>query len=168
MPTLSIALLNVTSLSTSSRLSKIPPLAASGGISREQFEQGSRHFTHLLRTIDLTNLPDMTSLASSGRLQNAIKFSILHKSEQNGSDWTKSRIIRLLFNQESPRLAGTSVPIYSKALPDGTLPAASGPHLSEFEKRPKLLHATALFAFSLMQCQWRLPISRVENIDNVF
>ena len=33
--------------------------------------------SNLLRTLGLTNLPDMTSLAYSGRLQNAIKYCII-------------------------------------------------------------------------------------------
>ena len=45
-----------------------------GGISREGFKRGSRNFTGLSGTIGLTNLPDMTSLAISGWLQNAIKY----------------------------------------------------------------------------------------------
>ena len=52
---------------------KISPPAASGGISREQ-KYGSRHFTPLSRTIGLINLPQMTSLAASDRLLNAIKY----------------------------------------------------------------------------------------------
>ena len=39
---------------------------ASGGISRERFKPGSRNFTHLFWIISLTNLPDMTSPATSG------------------------------------------------------------------------------------------------------
>ena len=40
---------------------------ASGGISRKLFKQGSRNFTHFSGTTDITNLPDMTSTAASGR-----------------------------------------------------------------------------------------------------
>ena len=47
---------------------------ASGGISPERFEQGSRNFTKLSWTIRLTNLLDMTPEAASGRLQNATKY----------------------------------------------------------------------------------------------
>ena len=79
-----------------------------------------------LWTIDRTNLPDMTSLALSGRLQNAI---ILNKSQLNVSCWSKSRIIQLLFNLESPNFAGTSLPTDSAAIPDMTSPATSGRHL---------------------------------------
>ena len=43
-----------------------------------------------------------------------------------------------------------------------TSPAASGRHLSKFEKRPKMPHPTALFALSLMQRQRRLQIYRVK------
>ena len=54
------------------------------------------------------------------------------------------------------------MPTWSKAVPDMTSPAASGRHLSKFEKRP-----TAVFAVSRTQCQRRLQISRVKNIGNV-
>ena len=37
--------------------------------SQKRFKLGSRNFTHLSRTIDPTNIPEMTSLAASGRLQ---------------------------------------------------------------------------------------------------
>ena len=72
-----------------------------------------------------------------------------------------------MFSLESPKLPGTSVPTLSKAIPDMTSPA-SGRHISKFEKRPKMPHSTALFEFSLMQCQRRPRISRVKNIGNVF
>ena len=91
-----------------------------------------------------------------------------NQSAQNGSGQTKSPIIQQLFNLESPRLAGTSVPTQSKAIPDMTAPAASSQHLSKFEKRLQMSHPTALFALSLMQCQRRLQISRLKNISNVF
>ena len=54
-------------------LSKMPPPTASGTISREKFKRGSRNFTDLSGTIGPTNLPDMASLAVSGR-QNLIKY----------------------------------------------------------------------------------------------
>ena len=76
-PTLS---LDITSLLTSGRnqlqrkkTSKMHPQAASGGILRERFKRGSPNFTRFSRTTGPTNLPDMTSLVASGRLQNAIK-----------------------------------------------------------------------------------------------
>ena len=53
---------------------KMPPLTPFGGIFQEWFKQGSRNFTHMLWTIGPTNMPHMTSLALSGRLQNAIKY----------------------------------------------------------------------------------------------
>ena len=130
-------------------------------ISRERLKQGSRNVIYLSRTIGLINLPDMTSPAPSGRLQNASKSCILHKSAQNGSSLTN------VFKLESPKLAGTSMPTWSKALADMTWPAASGRHLSKFEKGPKMSHRTVLFA-SLMQYQGRLKISRVKHICNVF
>ena len=52
----------------------MPPPTASGGISREQFNRRSRNFTYLSGTIGPTNLRDMTSLAVSDRLQNAIEY----------------------------------------------------------------------------------------------
>ena len=82
--------------------SKMPPPTASGGISRERFKRGSRNFTAFSGTIGPTSIPDMTSLALSGRLQNVFKYC------------TKSRIIPPLFNQESPNSARTSTPIQSK------------------------------------------------------
>ena len=44
------------------------------GISQELFKLGPRNFTHLLRISGLTNMPEMTSLAASGQLQNVIKY----------------------------------------------------------------------------------------------
>ena len=46
----------------------------SGRISEERFKRRSRKFTPLSGTDSLTNMPDMTSLATSGLLQNAIKY----------------------------------------------------------------------------------------------
>ena len=54
--------------------SKMPPYTASGVISREKFMRGSPNFTRLSGTNVHKNLPDMTSLISSGRLQNAIEY----------------------------------------------------------------------------------------------
>ena len=42
-------------------------------ISPEWFKRGSQNL-HLLGTVSPTNLPDMTSLNTSGRLQYAIKY----------------------------------------------------------------------------------------------
>ena len=53
--------------------SKMPPSTASGGISRERFLRGLRHFTGLSGTIGPTRLLDMTSLAVSGLLQTVTK-----------------------------------------------------------------------------------------------
>ena len=52
--------------------SQMLPPTASGRISREWFKQGLQSVTSLSGTIGLTNLPDMTSLAVSSRLQNAL------------------------------------------------------------------------------------------------
>ena len=54
--------------------STMPPQMASVGISQERFKRGSPNFTRLLGTTGSINLPDMTSLVASGRLQNAIKY----------------------------------------------------------------------------------------------
>ena len=63
------------------KLSKIPLPTASGGISREWFKRGSPNFTYLSGTISFTNLMDMTLLAASSRLQNAIKYyTKVHKT----------------------------------------------------------------------------------------
>ena len=67
----------MTSLSTSYRkLSRKEKNVAtiSGGIGRQQFKPGSRNFTHLSGAIGHTEVPDITSLVASGRLQNAIKY----------------------------------------------------------------------------------------------
>ena len=63
------------------------------------FKQGSQNFKHLSATISLTHLPHMTSLAVPGRLQNAIKYCKLSVKQVR---LAKSRIIRRLFNLESP------------------------------------------------------------------
>ena len=115
----------------------------------------SPNFKHLSRTIGPTNLLDMTPLTASGLLQNATKYCT---SVQNGSGRTKSRITRPLFNLESPRLAGTSAPTYSKPTPDMTSQVASSRHISKFEMRHKMLNPSALSPLSLMQCQRRFRI----------
>ena len=55
--------------------------------------------THRGGAASPTTLPDITSLAASGRLQNATTYSIM-----------KSLIIRPLFNIESPNFTRTSMP----------------------------------------------------------
>ena len=56
------------------KLLKMVPPVALGRISPEQFTARiMKFYMHLLGTVGLTNLPDMTSLAVSGRLQNAIQ-----------------------------------------------------------------------------------------------
>ena len=44
-------------------------LTALGQISRERLKRGSRNFARLPRTVSLTNLQKMTSLAASRQLQ---------------------------------------------------------------------------------------------------
>ena len=52
----------------------------------------------ILNTIGLTNLPEMTALAASSRLQNAIKYCTkVHKMIRPD----KQSIIRLLFNNNN-------------------------------------------------------------------
>ena len=75
----------------------MPPTTTLGRISGERFKGGPRTFTHLSRTVRLTNLSDMTSLAASGRLQNAIKYCT--KAHKTGAPAT-SRIILPLFKVE--------------------------------------------------------------------
>ena len=55
---------------------KMPLLTVSGRISQEQYERerGPPNSTRLSGTIGLINLPDMISLAASGRMQNATKY----------------------------------------------------------------------------------------------
>ena len=48
---------------------KLSHLTAHGRISPEWFKKGLQNFTSLSGTVSPTNLPDMTSLASSSRLQ---------------------------------------------------------------------------------------------------
>ena len=50
------------------------PSTVSVGIYRDLFAPRPPKFTCLSGTVDLTDLPDMTSLAVSGRLQNATKY----------------------------------------------------------------------------------------------
>ena len=50
----------------------------------------------------------------------------------------KSRIIRPLFNVESPNFTWTSMPTWSAAIPDMTSLAAFGRHLLKFEKQQKV------------------------------
>ena len=83
------------------KLSKMPPLMASSGISWERFEWLPRNFTYFSGTIGLTKLPDMTSLAASCWLQTAIKYCT--KNAKNGS--TKSNnSATVSCNVESPNV----------------------------------------------------------------
>ena len=47
---------------------------ALSGISRERFKRGSRNSTSLSRTVGPINVPHITSLGGSGRLQNTIEY----------------------------------------------------------------------------------------------
>ena len=63
---------------------------ALGRISRERFKQGLRNFTALSETIILMNQPDTTSLAASGRLQNAVECCIkVRKTDPAGKESKK-------------------------------------------------------------------------------
>ena len=70
----------------------MPSPTDSGGISRELFKLGSWNITCLSRTSGPTNLTEMTSPASSGRLQNAIIY--YRKVRKTGPKWRKRSIIR--------------------------------------------------------------------------
>ena len=59
---------------TVEKQSKIPPTTASRGISQERFKLRSWNLTCLSKTNGPINLPDRTSLAASGRLQNVIIY----------------------------------------------------------------------------------------------
>ena len=70
----------MTSLTTSGRnlsqkVSQMPPPMSSDEIYRERFQRGSLKLTYLSGTTGLTYLPDMTSLATSSRLQMLPKTS---------------------------------------------------------------------------------------------
>ena len=54
---------------TAQKPSKMPPQAALGGISRERFKRGSPHLAGLSGTTGPTDMPDMTSLITYGRLK---------------------------------------------------------------------------------------------------
>ena len=55
-----------------------------------------------------------------------------------------SRIIRPLFNTESPNFTRIFMQTYSSATPNITSSATQGRHLSKFEKRPKMPPPMAL------------------------
>ena len=71
-------------------------MTSSVGISWERFKHGSWHFTHLSRTIGLTNC----QIWSHKLLPVSCKMSLntVQKCAKNGSGRTKSRIIRPLSN----------------------------------------------------------------------
>ena len=80
MPTLSKTTSDMMSPAASghhlSKLEKwweMPNLMAFSRICSERFKRGSHNFTESSGTVSPTNLPDMTSLAASDRLQNAVK-----------------------------------------------------------------------------------------------
>ena len=58
----------------------MPSISALGRISVEKFKWGPQNFTTLSGTIGHKNVPDMTSPAASGQLQNVIEYCItVHK-----------------------------------------------------------------------------------------
>ena len=65
----------------------MPPPTASGHIYGELFKQRSHNFAYSSDATILINLPDMTSLAASDRLQNVIKYCIeVRKTGVAGTD----------------------------------------------------------------------------------
>ena len=116
-----------------SRLRQLWVAFLQNGLSKEQ-----KDFTDLSGTMSLTNLPDMTSLSVSCRLQNATKYCTKCAKLVRPA---KSRIIRLLFSVESPN----SDLVYSHTGYDGTshIFCTSGRHLSKLEKRPNMSPSTA-------------------------
>ena len=70
---------------------KMPHPTASGQISGERFKRVSRNFANLSGTASRRNLSDMTSLAVSDRVQNAIKYYT--KLRKTGDAGIESRII---------------------------------------------------------------------------
>ena len=92
----------------------MPSPMALGGIFRERFKQESRNCTRLLGTISLTNLPYMTSLAASSRLQNAIVYCTkVLKTIAAGNDSNNLATVYI----ESPTFTWTSMLTYSSATP---------------------------------------------------
>ena len=73
---------------------------ALGQISPERFKRVSRNFTPLSETVSPTNLPDMTSLTASGRLQDATNTA---QKCVKRVRLAKCQIIRRLFSIESPK-----------------------------------------------------------------
>ena len=69
---------------------------ALGRLSSEQFKRGPRNFTTLSGTVSPTNLPvpDMTSLAASGQLQNATEYGTkVRKTGAAGIEMYKSVMV---------------------------------------------------------------------------
>ena len=66
------------------KISKMPHPIASDGIYAERFKQGSSDFTQLLETIGRIHALDMTLLAASGRLQNAIEYCTKVRKNDSG------------------------------------------------------------------------------------
>ena len=123
-------------------LSKMPLPTASGGISRERFKLGSRSFWRLSGTIGLTNMLDVTSLAASGLLQNAVNYCT--KVCTTGLACHKSLVIRPLSRLESQSFTRISMPTYSIAISDAKTGATSCLQLSRLRKRPKMSPPMAL------------------------
>ena len=129
----------MTSLAASSlkypeKLSKLPlglfwVVFLQNGLSNER-----EIFTNLATTTSLTKLPDLTSLAASSRLKNAIQyFTKVHKIAKFVRS-ANSRIIQPLCNVESPYFTQTSMLVRSMATSQVMSSATSGLHLLTFEK----------------------------------
>ena len=99
------------------KLSEIPLPTALSGISRARFNLGSRNFYTFVKN----NWPHKPAgNDATSRFQSVAKCYLrLHKSVQNRSGRTKCQIIRPMFNLQSQKLAGTSVPTCLKPYPIG-------------------------------------------------
>ena len=86
---------------------KMPHPTALGRMSPERFKQEFQNFTLFLETVSLTNLPDMTLLAASGRLHDSIKYC---KKVRKMGVAGKQSTNQLLCNIEAPNFTGTSTP----------------------------------------------------------
>ena len=137
-------------LSKFEKRQKILRLIALDWISPEQFLRGSWNFTHLSGTIGLTNLPDMTSIAPSSRLPNAIQYC---KKVGKTLRPAKSRIIQPLFRIESPNFIRTSTPTQFTTTSNMTSSTTCYQHFSQFEKQPKMQPPTGFFCVCIITCQ---------------
>ena len=79
-----------------------------GGHSREMFKQGLQNFTHLLGTIGLRELSDLTSLTASVRLQNAIRYCTkVRKTGASGKESNNSATVYIQLTNFTRKLTPT-------------------------------------------------------------